>query len=133
MDWHEWYGWHGGIGLWGFIIAIVLIGSVTSYLKQKSRNELMKEALKNGQSIDPNMLKDLNEEDSKGGMILGGAICIAVAAGLIFMGYQFERSGVSDADDNLFEVMKGVAAIPGLVGVVLMIFGIITKLGGRKS
>lgn len=130
MDWDNFYDWHGGIGLWGFIIAIVLIGSFFSYMKQKSRNELVREAMKNGQTIDPDMLKDLKEEDEKGGMILGGAICIAVAVGLVFMGYQIDKV---EQDENVYEIMKGVAAIPGLVGVVLMIFGIIAKLGGRKS
>jgi hypothetical protein len=129
MDWHEWYGWSGGVGLWGFIIAVVLIGSFFGYMKQKSRNDLIREALRNGQSIDPDMLKDIKEDDEKGGMILGGAICVAVAIGLVFMGYQIDKV---EPGENVFEIMKGVAAIPGLVGVVLMIFGTLAKLGGKK-
>lgn len=123
--------WDQPVGLWGFIIIIVLIGSVTSYMKYKSRNDLMKEALRSGQEIDPAILEDLKDPDGDGsGLMIGGAVTLAVAVGLVIMGYQI---GKVEGDDEIFEVMKGVAAIPGLIGIVLLIGGFISKMSRGKK
>jgi len=87
--------WHyGGIGLWTFILAIILIGSLFDYLKSRSRNEVIREALKSGQPLDPETLKDFRSDD-RGRLIIGGLVTMAVAMGLVFMGYQI---GKTDGD-----------------------------------
>lgn len=118
--------WQQPFNLWAFIILIILIGSIFSYLKQRSRNEVIKEALRSGQAIDPELLKDIQEkDDNSGGLVLAGCITIAVAVGLVFLGYQI---GKVDGDEEVFEIMKGVAAIPGLIGLVLLLGGVLSKL-----
>lgn len=125
-----WEHWHSNISVFGFVIAIILIGSFFSYLKQRSRHELIREAMRSGQSIDPDLLKDLKDEDEKGGMIIAGAILLAVAVGLAALGYQIDKV---EESNEVFEIMKGVAVIPALIGVVLLIAGLIEAATRKKS
>lgn len=125
MDIHLNEGWYAGPGLWGFVILIVLIGSFFSYMKTRSRNEVIREALRAGQPLDPAVFDELKNGDDKGGLIIGGLILMAVASGLLILGYQI---GVTDGDKEIFGIMKGVAAIPGLIGVVLFIAGLVQAM-----
>ena len=123
--------WHfGGYGLWVFIILIVLIGSFFSYMKTRSRNEVIREALRSGQQLDPKLLEELNSDDSQGGLLVAGLVTMAVAVGLVFMGYQI---GQVDGDSDVFEIMKGVAAIPGLIGAVLFVAGLVQAVTRRRQ
>lgn len=131
MDIDFFDSWHQPIGVFTFVILLVFIGSFFSYLKQRQKTELLKEAMRSGQTIDPALLKDLkSEEDDGSGGVTAGFILIAVAVGLVFMGYQI---GKVEGDEEVFAIMQGVAAIPGLIGVVLIVGGLISKAGKKKD
>ncbi|MEM9234296.1 MAG: DUF6249 domain-containing protein [Pseudomonadota bacterium] len=129
MDINFWDSWHQPVGVFTFVIILVFIGSFLSYQKQRQKNQQIKEAQRSGQTIDPELLKDLKSDDDDGGGVTAGFILIAVAVGLVFMGYQI---GEVSGDSEIFPLMQGVAAIPGLIGVVLIIGGLISK-GSRKK
>ena len=130
MEIDFWNSWENPIGVFGFVIAIVFIGSFFSYMKQRSKNELIREALRSGQSLDPELLGDLKDDDSEGGLIVAGLIVMAVAVGLVIMGYQIDKV---EGKDEVFQIMKGVAAIPGLIGLVLFVAGVFQALTRKKK
>lgn len=112
-----------------FVIMIILITSFFSYLKQSDRERTLREALKSGQPLDADFLKTIEErEDGGGGTIVGGFITLAVAVGLVIMAYQIQSV---DGDKDILPIMIGVAAIPGLIGIVLIVSGLISN--GRKK
>lgn len=134
MDIHFFDGWDGqwysGMGVFGFVIAIILIGSFFSYLKERSRTDLIREAMRSGQPIDPALFEDLRDSSERGGLMVGGLITMAVAIGLLIFGYQI---GVAEGDKEVFEIFKGIAAIPGLVGVALFLAGLFQAMTRKKS
>ncbi|NRA31568.1 MAG: hypothetical protein HRU11_15065, partial [Parvularculaceae bacterium] len=50
------------LGVFGFIIAIVFIGSLFNYLKAKSAHETIRDLAGNGHPIDPELYKSLDAE-----------------------------------------------------------------------
>ncbi|MEL6362526.1 MAG: DUF6249 domain-containing protein [Pseudomonadota bacterium] len=128
-DWNYNF-WGPGFGLWGFILLIILITSFFGYLRARSRNELIREALRSGQEIDPQLFREIGEEDGAGGPLTGGFVTLAVALGIIVLGYQI--SNVS-GEEEVFEVMKGAAAIPGFIGIALIIVGTIRGIFSRRQ
>lgn len=120
VDWN--YG--APMGVFGFIILIVLINAVASVFRTRAKQELLREAIRSGHDIDPEMLESLQEHDRQGSNALAGMILMAVAAGLVFMGYQIQKVEV---DEPIFDIMLGVASIPFFIGVVLLISSLFQK------
>ena len=116
-----------GIGVFGFIILIVLINSIASVIKSGHRSSIIKEALRSGKDIDPALMESFADEDSaekSGGMVTGGGVLIAVALALILLG--FVGSDYID-EPNAKMGMAAVAAFPGFIGIVLVISGLANK------
>lgn len=120
MDIQFFDGWHQPIGVFTFVLAIILIGSVTSWLKTRSQQETIREAIKAGIKIEPDMLNKLNQPSgsNSGGMALAGCILLASGIALVFFGYQL---GQVDGDDEVFTVFIGIAGFPFLIGIALLI------------
>lgn len=133
MDYSSWHdSWpFGPIGVFGFVLALVLMNGIFSVLKTRAVQATMREAIKNGQDIDPGLLRSIEEEEDRngGGSITAGLILMAVAVGLVFLGHQIEKV---EQDEPVFEIMLGVAGIPFLIGVVLFISGLL-KASMRKG
>lgn len=124
MDFHV-FGWGQPISVFGFVILIVLIGSLFSWLKTRSQQETIREAIKAGIELDPDMLNKLESSSGgKGGIMLGGMICIAVAVALVFFGYQI---GKVETDEQILTIFLGIAGFPFMVGVVLLLVGLFRK------
>lgn len=113
------------MGVFGFIIIVVLINAVASVFRTRAKQDVMREAIKSGHDISPEIIDSFQERDSEGG-IVPGLILMAVAVGLVFMGHQI---GTVSQDEEVLDIMLGVASIPFLIGVVLFI----AALFGKKS
>ena len=116
----DFFGWGVPPGVFGFVILLVLIGSVTSWLKTRAEQATLREAIRAGQPIDPHLLASLQDSPkrTREGLRIGGFVTIAVAIALVGFGFLLERAS---GDDQILLVMSGVALFPGLVGVALLL------------
>lgn len=123
----EFWDWNYGppMGVFGFIIIVVLINAVASVFRTRAKQDVIREAIKSGHDINPEIIDSFQERENDGG-IVPGLILMAVAVGLAFMGHQIET--VSQ-DEQVFDIMLGVASIPFLIGLVLFIAALL----GKKS
>ncbi|MCI5044519.1 MAG: DUF6249 domain-containing protein [Aquisalinus sp.] len=123
MDW-DWTGSSYFI-VFGFVIAIILINAVASIIKNAQQQQTIREMLKSGQPIDEKLIASLGiEREDRGGSVTGGFVLVAVAVALVLLGYF---GGHVSGEPNAMLAMIGVAAFPGLIGVVLIISGLLNK------
>lgn len=120
------------------IIAIlmpVFIIGIIMYFRAKDRAETQKTirlAIEKGQPLPPEYLDSLqkagpaiNKIKTPTNDIRSGLILMAVALGLVVMDYV--------GNDYAFETLSGIAAIPGFIGVALLIMGIVGLNSQKKS
>ena len=113
------------LGLFGMVVAIVAINVAGSASRRKAFLATVQEAIRSGQQLSPETIKALGvQEKPKGGDLKAGSILLAVAAALIVLG--FAVSGL-DADQEVLSIMTAIAAFPGFIGVVLILFGLFSK------
>lgn len=129
------FDWEWGfpqLGVFGFVIAIVLIGSIFSYLKSRSAHETIQKLAESGQPIDPEMLRGLeaDPQETGRGLVVGGAVTLAVAAALIVFGQQI---GAVTGDEQVGPVLRAVAVFPGFIGAALLVTGIASLAMRGKS
>ncbi|MDC7682023.1 DUF6249 domain-containing protein [Asticcacaulis sp. BYS171W] len=105
----------------------VFIVGIVAYFRAKDRAETQKTvrmAIEKGQTLPPEFLESLQKtgtlkEKTPERDIRSGLILIAVAGGLCVLDFMH--------GDFMFGGLSGVAAIPGFIGVALLIMGIVGK------
>lgn len=113
------------LGLFAMVVAIVAINVAGSASRRKAVLATVQEAIRSGQELKPETIKALGvQEKPKGGDLKSGAILLAVAAALIVLG--FAVSGL-EPDQEVLSIMAAIAAFPGFIGVVLILFGLFSK------
>tara|TARA_A100001391_G_scaffold90337_1_gene59662 strand:- start:74 stop:451 length:378 start_codon:yes stop_codon:yes gene_type:complete len=113
------------LGLFAMVVAIVALNVIGSASRRKAVLETVREAVRSGQQLSPETIKALGvQEKPKGGDLKSGAILIAVAAALIVLGVAI---GTVDGDNQVVTIMVAIAAFPGFIGVVLMLFGLFSR------
>jgi hypothetical protein len=131
MD-HKFFAF-GQIGVFSFVILIVLIGSLFQYLKVRSNNETLRKLAESGQPIDPQLLRSVRSGEGDGGprgYLVGGMITLAVAAALYLFGDQI---GVIAGDDQVGPVFRAIAIFPAFIGGALILAGIVVGVADRRS
>ena len=120
------FGWDAPLGVFGFVILIILIGNLFSWLKVRAQQETLREAIRSGQPLDPSIVETLDSgrRENREGLFVGGLITLAAAAALVLFGWQMGR--VADEPD-LLGVMLAVAAFPALVGIALLVTAAVTR------
>ena len=112
-----------------FIMVVAIVLTIF-YFNSKNKREVLetvREALRGGQTLDPDTIRALGvpSKRQQGGDLKAGAILIAVALG--FLGLGFAITGLDEPDAaQAFPVMAAIAAFPGLIGLVLVIFGAVS-------
>jgi hypothetical protein len=122
------FTWGSPATVFGFIIAIVLINGIVSVLRNKAKQETIREAIRSGKFDEATVKSIADREEGDGDTTLAGFILIAVAAALVFFAYQI---GSLDEDEGLVTIFLGIAAFPAFIGVVLLIAGLLRR--GRKD
>lgn len=113
------------LGLFAMVVAIVAINVAGSASRRKAVLATVQEAIRSGQELKPETIKALGvQEKPKGGDLKAGAILIAIAAALVVLGFTI---GSVDGDTEIISIMTAVAAFPGFIGVVLVLFGLFSK------
>lgn len=121
--------WGSPIVIFGFVVLIVLINGIFAWLRESSRQETLREAIRNGVDIDPVALKEAfarTSGDSRGGRAIGGLVLLAVGTAMLFFGYQI---GQVEGDDEILMIFTGISAFPFLIGTALLV----SSLFGGKS
>jgi len=126
------------IGLFGMVLGIVIAVNMFTYKRSRDLQETVREAVRAGKDLSPELIRSLGvKPKSEGQDIKGGLVLIAIALGLIVLGWGIQSSlnpAVVDSDmPSMIIMMTGVAAIPGFIGVVLVLFGLGSAIGRRKD
>ena len=110
------------LGLFSMVVAIVAINVAGSASRRKAVLATVQEAIRSGQQLSPETIKALGvQEKPKGGDLKGGSILLAIAAALVVLGFAISNV---DGDTEIVSIMTAVAAFPGFIGVVLILFGL---------
>ncbi len=112
----------------GMPIAIVAIIQINKARNNAELQKTLRMSIEKGQPLPPEFVDSIQRAVPKAknpmNDIRGGLVLLAVAAGLAVMDYM--------SHDYIFGHLSGVAAIPGFIGLALLILGII-GLNTRKS
>jgi hypothetical protein len=117
------------LGLFAMVVLIVFIAINGATQKRKAILNTVEEAIRAGQQVTPEMIKALGMPRKKNGNgdLKAGAILLAVAVAFVIFGQALVGAGAGDDDFGINVLFLGIAAFPGLIGVVLMGFGFMTK------
>lgn len=117
-----------------FMMPVFIVG-IVMYFRAKDRAETQKTirlAIEKGQPLPPEYLDSLqkagpaiNKIKTPMNDVRAGLIMMAVALGMAVMDYV--------GNDYTFETLSGIAAIPGFIGVALLIMGIVGLNSQKKS
>lgn len=112
------------------VVAIVLTVFYFNSKNKRAILETVREASRNGQSLDAETIKALGmpQKNREGGDLKAGLILIAIAAALVVLGFAIEAV----EDETVLPIMGAVAAFPGFIGVVLVVFGL-ANAGSRNK
>ena len=107
------------------VVAIVLTVFYFNSKNKRAVLDTVREAARNGQTLDAETIKALGmpQKKNEGGDLKSGLILIAIAAALIVLGFAIGSVDPGDADE-IIPIMTAVAAFPGFIGVVLVLFGL---------
>lgn len=123
------------IAFFAMIAAIVVL---PRYFRARSKQQLMETlqaAYEKGQPVPPELIDSLSVEprlaprspsERAYNDIRSGIITLAVALGLLVMGWGF-----SYEEDEALYVFAGIAAIPGFIGLALIALGFVNR--GRNA
>jgi len=124
-------------GITGLVAVILIFGmpviivGLIAYFRSRDRSELQKTlrmSIEKGQPLPAEFVESMQKAVPKAknpmNDIRGGLVLIAVAAGLMVMDYM--------THDYLLGHLAGVAAIPGFIGLALLLMGFI-GMSSRKS
>lgn len=126
MEFFENLTWGSPVAIFLFVLGIIFIHGLFSLLKSRSLDATIQKLIGSGEDIDTEILKELTGRDRErssddGDLVLAGMITMAVGVGLTFMGWQISKT---ENEEEVFQILLGVASIPFLVGLVLLIVGL---------
>lgn len=113
----------GALGFWLFLAAVVVSGIWFDARKRESQQETLRRIVESGQRLDQAMIDKFLKSGSEGNradqdLKVGGLITMSVAPGLLLLGYFLSR-----LEEQMMDVMLGVALLVGFVGVGLYAAG----------
>lgn len=107
------------------VVAIVWIAMSATSRNRQNTLKVVEEAIRNGQQMTPETIRALGmpRKDSNGDL-KSGAILVAIAVALVILGFAIFNV---EGDEEAMYIMPAVAAFPGLIGLVLIGFGLLGK------
>ncbi|WP_443747745.1 DUF6249 domain-containing protein [Asticcacaulis solisilvae] len=113
--------------VFGMPIAIVFIVQMNKARNNAELQKTLRMSIEKGQPLPPEFVESIQRSVPKAknpmNDVRAGLVLLAVAAGLAVMDYM--------SHDFIFGHLAGVAAIPGFIGLALLILGIV-GLNTRK-
>ncbi len=117
---------------WGlFALAIILARRFTRHKESMRALDIAQRLAEQGVATPDLIVQALQSPPrsprSPADDIRHGAILLAIAGGLVSLGYFAAMDDLSQGRGSLFHPLYGVATIPGLVGLVLIGFGLTAR------
>jgi Domain of unknown function (DUF6249) len=107
------------------VIALVWLGAWSRAKSNAAIQKTVQKAIEKGVDLTPETIKALGVQEPKPGNDLRtGLILIAVALGLITLGFGIAIAG---EETMIIYIMTGSAAIPGFIGLALIGMYLFTK------
>jgi hypothetical protein len=107
------------------VIALVWFGAWSKAKSNASIQKTLQKAIEKGVELSPETVKAMGaQERSPQSDLRSGLILIAVAFGLIVLGFTIGQAGEST---EIVFIMAGSAAIPGFIGVALLLMHFFMK------
>ncbi|KPP80463.1 MAG: hypothetical protein HLUCCA04_12480 [Oceanicaulis sp. HLUCCA04] len=116
-------------------VMVVLIAVGAAVINRFNLHSTVREALRQGQTLDADAIKALGAPARKNenNDLKAGFILMAVAAGLVVMGYAFGSTIPMRGDEpSPVFIFAGIAAIPGFIGIVLAGFGLAQAMSSKR-
>ncbi len=108
------------------VIAIVWFVSQARTKSNQAIQKTVQKAIEKGVELTPETVKALGVQPNHNPHkdLRSGLVLIAVALGLIVMGGGI---GIADGDEEILPILAGVAAIPGFIGIALLLMHFFLK------
>lgn len=107
------------------VVAIVWIAMSATSRNRQNTLKVVEEAIRNGQQLTPDTIRALGmPRKNANGDLKSGMILVAIAVALIVLGFAIFGT---EGDPEALYIMPAVAAFPGLIGLVLIVFGLMGK------
>lgn len=114
-----------------FLMVVAIVGLVVwvSSANRRMTQETVREAIRAGQTLDAETIKALGvkPKDDRNGDLRSGAILCAVALAIIALGWAIASVETGGDADEALPIMFAIAAFPGFIGIVLLMFGLAKK------
>lgn len=115
------------------VFGIVLVAHASNTIRRENVLKTVRQAIQSGQPVTPSLVRALGvqTESSKRKDLKTGAILIAIALAMVFFGYTMTLSipemAMDEEAPNLMMIFAGIGSFPGLIGLVLILFGMTRK------
>ncbi len=107
------------------VIALVWLGAWSRAKSNKEVQKSIQKAIEKGVELTPETIKAMGgQERSPQSDLRSGLISIAVALGMVALGFGIGEAGESA---EIIAIMVGAAAIPGFIGVALLMMHFFMK------
>ncbi|WP_291844686.1 DUF6249 domain-containing protein [Maricaulis sp.] len=107
------------------VLGIVWVAVNAGTQKRKATLNTIEEAIRAGQTIDPDTVRALGmPRKDRNGDLKAGLILIAVAAAFMVLGWTV---GMVEGEEEAMYIMPALASFPGFIGLVLVGFGLLGK------
>ena len=107
------------------VVAVVWIAFNASTQRRKATLTVIEAAIRDGQTMTPDTIRALGMPRKDGnGDLKGGAILLAIAVSLLLLGWAI---GNVEGDTEVMYIMPAIASFPGLIGLVLIGFGLMNR------
>ena len=122
-----------GLGFWIFLTAIVVAGIWSDARKRETQQETLRRIVESGQQLDEAVIDRLlgasgaNQRPDRD-LKVAGVITMFVSPGLAILGWFLGR-----VNDEIFEIMIGVALLVLIVGVGIYAAGKMTERWQRQD
>lgn len=106
------------------VVAVVWIAFNASTQRRKATLTVIEAAIRDGQTMTPETIRALGMPRKDGnGDLKGGGILLAIAVSVLLLGWAISANG----GDEVFSIMSAIASFPGLIGLVLIGFGLMNR------
>ena len=111
------------------VVAIVALAVWSVNNNRRMIQDTVREAIRSGQTLDPETIKALGVKPKSDGNgdLRAGAILIAIAISIAFLGGSIAYIADGGEVKESIPVVLSIASFPGLVGAVLLFFGLTKK------
>ena len=107
------------VAFWTFVAVAVVATAWKEFALKRETERTIRSAIEKGQQLDAalveKMLKPRTSRD-RDGLLIGGAVCLAVGLGMPVMGYFISLGG----DNEAVYPMAGVGALVTMIGIALL-------------